>query len=154
MAHVIDERCNGCSACARQCPVQAIDGVFREQYRVDGALCIDCGVCGWICPKTAVVDERGRRVQRLRRDQRPRPVVDVDLCNGCALCLDLCPFDCRALVGRVHAGISYLALPDRCVACGECERICDKRAIICKPLDLRAYDPATQVQQLKDHHEL
>lgn len=141
MPHSIDRTCEGCSACAHQCPVGAITGTFKQRYDIDAGLCIDCGVCGVVCPVESVHDARGAIVPHLRRTERPRPVVHADLCNGCAVCLAYCPFDCRAVVGPVHHGVSFLADPRACVSCGECARCCIKGAITMDRLDLRGYDP-------------
>ncbi len=47
---IIDpEKCKGCSACARKCPVGAIEGVVRSPYKVDQAKCIKCGTCIEAC---------------------------------------------------------------------------------------------------------
>ena len=144
MTYTIDATCDGCSACANQCPVQAIQGVFKVRYDVDGVLCIDCGVCGAVCPLESVFDERGERVPRIPRPLRARPVVDPALCNGCAVCAAYCPFGCRQIVGPLHQGLSYLADPQRCVACGECARACIKGAIHMLAVDLPGYDPADE----------
>ena len=138
MTHRIDDRCNGCSACARQCPTEAIFVPREGRYAIEPRRCIDCGVCGLVCPVEAVVDAQGTRIPRLPRASRLRPVVDADLCIGCGLCVDFCPFDCLALEGRRHAGISALAVPLACVSCGECRVICIKGAIRMQVIDVRA----------------
>jgi NADH-quinone oxidoreductase subunit F len=52
IAFYIDrERCTGCGACARQCPVGAIAGVKKSPYTIDQAHCTKCGVCLDTCPK-------------------------------------------------------------------------------------------------------
>ena len=116
--------------------------------RIDPSVCIDCHVCGWICPEGAVRDDRDVPIQRLRRDMRPRPVVNLDLCNGCAVCTAYCPTDARGIIGEVHHGASYLARPLACVACGECARSCIKQAIVMAPLELQRFDPEEERARL------
>ncbi|MBR2682897.1 MAG: 4Fe-4S binding protein, partial [Atopobiaceae bacterium] len=46
--------CVGCTACARQCPVQAISGERKSPHEIDPALCIKCGNCKTACRFGAV----------------------------------------------------------------------------------------------------
>ncbi len=149
MPHFITEDCTGCSACERQCPVDAISGNFKERYVIDPVACVECSVCGWICPDDAVLDQHGMLVPRLPRRTRPRPQLVEALCNGCSVCLDYCPFDCRDLIGRTHDGLAFLSAPGRCVGCGECAKSCIKGAIEMRPTDLREYDPVAEAVRLE-----
>ena len=55
---VIDaEKCRGCSKCARNCPVNAIDGVLKSPYTIDQTKCIKCGACRTNCAFDAVREE-------------------------------------------------------------------------------------------------
>lgn len=55
---VIDqEKCKGCSKCARNCPVEAISGKIKEPYIIDNAKCIKCGACMEGCAFGAVYTE-------------------------------------------------------------------------------------------------
>lgn len=150
MAHRIIDTCNGCSACARQCPTDAITGAFKERYRVEEPLCIDCGVCGMICPVEAVVDAAGVLARRLPRSRRPRPVFDPALCNGCSLCATFCPERCIGLIGPAYQGAAYLADPQRCVSCGECATICIKRAVRMEALELSAVEPDAERARVRE----
>lgn len=52
---VIDaDKCKGCSACARKCPVTAISGQVRSPYEIDQAKCIKCGACIDTCKFGAI----------------------------------------------------------------------------------------------------
>ncbi len=44
--YVIDaEKCKGCTACARNCPVGAIKGTVKMPHEINQELCIKCGTC-------------------------------------------------------------------------------------------------------------
>jgi len=44
------EKCQGCTTCARKCPVQCISGEKRQVHTIDQELCIKCGTCMEVCP--------------------------------------------------------------------------------------------------------
>lgn len=151
MSYRINGRCDGCSACERQCPTRAIAGVFKETYTIDPSGCIDCGVCGHICPIDAVEDQFGRIAERIPRVLRLRPVVDHNACNGCGMCVDFCPFGCLRVIGGPNTGISVLTKPLACVSCSECSDICLKRAIAMKPISLIEIDPDQAQERVWQH---
>ena len=39
------DKCTGCTACARVCPVQAISGEKKGPHEIDLDLCTNCGSC-------------------------------------------------------------------------------------------------------------
>ena len=49
-----DENCNGCTACARVCPVNAISGAKKEVHKIDQSLCIKCNACMDKCKFDAI----------------------------------------------------------------------------------------------------
>jgi NADH:ubiquinone oxidoreductase subunit F (NADH-binding)/(2Fe-2S) ferredoxin len=49
-----DAKCVGCTACARNCPVQCIAGVRKEPHVIDQLRCIKCGRCFEVCRFKAV----------------------------------------------------------------------------------------------------
>jgi NADH:ubiquinone oxidoreductase subunit F (NADH-binding)/(2Fe-2S) ferredoxin len=47
--------CNGCQACKKVCPVNAIHGEKKEHHTIDEAECIRCGLCLSTCKFDAIV---------------------------------------------------------------------------------------------------
>ena len=94
VAHVDEDLCVGCMACAAVCPRNLIVPVEPDRNvliacasMAKGAVttrsctagCIGCGLCKKICPKGAITIENN-----LAR-------IDYSLCDNCGLCATVCP---------------------------------------------------------------
>ena len=55
------------------------------------------------------------------------PIVDVNYCNGCKQCYNMCPLDIYAWDSKKKVPI--VAYPDECSHCGICELDCLQLAI-------------------------
>ena len=51
----ITDKCNGCTACKRVCPVDAIAGEVKKPHVVDKVKCIKCGACIEKCKFNAII---------------------------------------------------------------------------------------------------
>ncbi|WP_245281063.1 4Fe-4S dicluster domain-containing protein [Desulfitobacterium hafniense] len=91
--------CDFCNKCVEVCPTQALKPFDIETVKIGLAevkkdICIawdsvGCTICQEECPYDAII-----------LDGQRRPIVDSEKCNGCGLCVKVCP----ALVMRSYAG--------------------------------------------------
>lgn len=51
---IIENKCTGCTVCAKKCPTQAITGERKMVHLIDQSLCIKCGVCFSKCKFDAI----------------------------------------------------------------------------------------------------
>jgi len=73
--YILPDKCQGCMICARNCPVQAIEGGKRMVHVIDQDKCINCGICLDVCPPkfSAVVKVSGTKPSDI--PEKPVPVV-------------------------------------------------------------------------------
>ena len=49
-----EDKCKGCTKCARNCPVGAIEGTVKQPHKINQEKCIKCGACIDNCPFKAI----------------------------------------------------------------------------------------------------
>ncbi|HYE82859.1 MAG TPA: NADH-quinone oxidoreductase subunit NuoF [Clostridia bacterium] len=54
MYSILEDKCTGCTACARKCPTNAISGEKKQPHRIDPEKCIKCGNCAITCKFGAI----------------------------------------------------------------------------------------------------
>ena len=52
---IVADKCKGCTACARKCPVGAISGAIKTAHTIDTSKCVKCGVCMDTCRFGAII---------------------------------------------------------------------------------------------------
>lgn len=52
---IIEDKCKGCTLCARNCPVDAISGTVKNSHKIDTEKCIKCGKCYSSCKFGAII---------------------------------------------------------------------------------------------------
>ena len=51
---ISDDKCTGCTACAKACPVNCITGEAKKTHHIDAETCTRCGACRNVCRFDAV----------------------------------------------------------------------------------------------------
>ena len=136
MSYSLNSNCKDCEKCVERCPVGAIiihKDIDSTRGEIDTGACVDCGYCGNLCDKEAVLDQNGKLVKPLPEEEWPLPVVDYDKCNGCMICLEVCPEYILALSkprfeGDLQ-GVALLLDEEKCMGCALCAEKCPVDAI-------------------------
>jgi aldehyde:ferredoxin oxidoreductase len=133
MAYNINEKCNGCTACAKLCPVFAITGEKGVRHIVNKERCIECGVCGKICQSSAITDAAVNLCTSVKRSQWLMPVINEKICSACSICVNDCTAGALSISLPQFKGdinvFAKLVHPKKCVGCGICSTHCPVGAI-------------------------
>jgi len=54
ITYIINEKCIGCTACARVCPTKAVSGERKQPHLIDQDMCIKCGACYDACKFSSI----------------------------------------------------------------------------------------------------
>ena len=52
---ILEDKCRGCTACAKVCPTGAISGEVKKAHVIDQSKCIKCGACEQKCKFDAII---------------------------------------------------------------------------------------------------
>ena len=134
MSYTITEKCNGCGACMRLCPADAVSGEKKKPHTIDSGLCIECGACGRVCPQSGILDAEDVACIMIKRSEWPKPEITLKTCMACGICIDACPVGCLAMSelprNKGVDAFPYVKDAKACIGCGLCSRACPVDAIV------------------------
>jgi MinD superfamily P-loop ATPase len=74
-------------------------------------------------------------------------IPEIDLCNGCGVCVDRCQFDAIQMVdSEVGSGLIAAIAPEKCFGCGACAVSCEPNAIKMKAVRPPEFIPGAVAQ--------
>lgn len=139
--HDVDEKCIMCGLCTRVCQDLGPGAISTLKRGIDKEIgpdlsgvaeaCTGCRTCAYLCPTGAIPMEQSDQKLKIWNREFKIPIcsVDPDLCRGCGVCEEVCPFSIPRVTldkeGRPTARIS----PTTCVGCGICAGACPTGAI-------------------------
>jgi len=105
----------------------------KQPQAINAKRCVECGVCGWACPKGAILNAAGQKIERIPRKDWPGPVIDAANCSACGICVHTCTHGALGITpprfrGDLHVTV-WLINEKNCVGCGLCACECPMDAI-------------------------
>lgn len=95
----ITEACRGCIAhnCAEVCRSNAIAYDRNQKAYIDKSKCIECGLCGKVCPYSAIINykrpcEQACKINAISMSETKAASIDNNTCIACGACVHQCPF--------------------------------------------------------------
>ena len=68
---IIEDRCIECMACVRNCPTQAMKGIYEKKRKYFLPDCWSCGVCTEVCPTNAIKYGYNKELPALKKHKTP-----------------------------------------------------------------------------------
>jgi ferredoxin len=104
-----------------------------------------CNCCGCCCE--ALTAARRFALDNPLHTSNFLPEVDLDQCNGCGKCVNVCPVEAMTLVSAHDPANSKKKKArlneDICLGCGVCARVCDSGGLTLRAREQRVITPLT-----------
>ncbi len=136
-----DEKCILCGLCVRACQDCGPGAITTLGRGVDKAVapnpegiaedCVGCRACTHVCPTDAIPFEQENQVLKIWGRDYEIPVcsVQTDICRGCGVCEEVCPFSIpRVTMQKDELPVAQIS-QTTCVGCGICAGACPTGAI-------------------------
>jgi len=109
------DKCVLCGLCIRTCQ----------------ELSVACGACAFVCPtgEIQMTQADGKFHIWNREFDIPLCEVEKDLCRGCGICEEVCPWDIPRMVPLKTGEVTAYITPSYCTGCGICAGACPTGAI-------------------------
>ena len=149
-------RCLRCGACMYECPVyQLTTGYWGHKYMggigipwttyIAGGFelaaplaftCTLCGRCKTFCPMDIDIPEIVLKIREMLKEKELVPLhirsmartsVNEDICSGCGICVEVCPFEIPEIVKKNGKRVSQIDEAS-CMGCGTCVSACPSGA--------------------------
>ncbi len=108
-----------------------------------------CNCCGCCCE--AMIAARRFAILNPVHTTNFIPEINIELCNGCGKCVNVCPVEAMTLVSAndPHKPNCKKAIvnQDRCLGCGVCVRACNVGIMVLKSREKRVLTPLNGVHK-------
>lgn len=152
--------CGLCTRVCQDCGPGAISTLSRGVNKFIGADttgiatdCTGCRACSFICPTDAIPLKQDNQVLTIWNRAFTIPVcrVEEELCRGCGICEEVCPYAIpRLKMERDSISLAEIS-PSTCTGCGICAGSCPTGAIKQQHTpELTAYENKLCVSDLRD----
>lgn len=155
--------CVLCALCTRVCQDCGPGAISTQGRGVEkligpnpdgiGEDCTGCRACTYLCPTGAIPLQQQDQVLNIWNRSFEIPICSVqpELCRGCGICEELCPYSIpRVTMFKNGITVSKIS-PTACVGCGICAGACPTGAIKQKKTEaLTDYDQLLRESSLKD----
>ena len=118
------------------------DGLVHRLFNRRGRYGIICNCCADDCVELVAYAKIGK-LHEGDAKSRFEAMVDQDLCNGCQICIERCPYDAIQMVKLpTYKKLKAAVDPEKCFGCGACVIKCGQEALSLRLIRPQEHVPA------------